>query len=347
MKKATLVLKKSTGSSKGRAASRRLPSPSPPPPPIVPDESEADEEEEEEADEEVVEEATTQTFYRFCDFPTELQRLIWEFYGRIHAKSTPNVIKIYKHRERVLAEGPLPRGINERKHLLGTIKSQAVSYKLPPIFHVCALSRATGKELYAKEFLTVPMGSDDNQVTYYNADKDIVVLENLSVFMEWRYNRKTNSEYNRLVLPNWTQAAQEAITRRIDVRHLVIGGLQDSSLMWRLLGRFYDCESIIVGTNIDIDAKDFDTSNLHNADRLSLLKCRSILWRNWERERAGPFVREDYRGKATRPVVAEPNWDPAECTGHNTVSNPILFFWKPENIFKNIVCITHSLRNFF
>ncbi|CAD6445185.1 08c29611-9b3b-4c57-a6b5-70e8e162df37 [Sclerotinia trifoliorum] len=276
--------------------------------------------------------AAATTFHIFLELPVELQRNIWQWYGRIHARTTPNVIKIFKHTKTELAEGPLPRGVRDRKSFTVSTRSQAVEYKLPPIFFVCRLSFLVAKELYEKEYQAIPMGTNDKQVTYYNGDKDVIVLESFYVLQDWRYNRQTDSESKGLVPVNPMQAAQEVINRRINVRHLVIDGMTQSPLTQKLLGRFYDCKSIILGTNRKVRDEGFSTSELHKADRLHLLACRDTLFRYWAQERAGNFVREDYRGKETRSVVVQPSWDPSETT----ISNPVLFFWDPYDILLKV-----------
>ncbi|KAJ8059801.1 hypothetical protein OCU04_011432 [Sclerotinia nivalis] len=284
--------------------------------------------------------AAATTFHRFLDLPLELQRNIWEWYGRIHARTTPNVIKIFKHTKTELAQGPLPEGVKHRKSFTVSTRSQAVDYKLPPIFFVCRLSFRVAKELYEKEYQAIPMGTDDRQITYYNGDKDVVVLESFYILQEWRYNRQTDSEFKGLVPANLTQAAQEAIKRRINVRHLVVDGMTQSPLTQRLLGRFYDCKSIILGTNKKVRDRGFSTSEFHKADRLHLHACRDTLISYWTQEREGKFVREDYRGKETRSVVVEPSWDPSDTT----ISNPVLFFWDPYDIMDKVECSHPAIR---
>ncbi|APA12308.1 predicted protein [Sclerotinia sclerotiorum 1980 UF-70] len=280
------------------------------------------------------------TFHIFLQLPVELQRKIWKWYGRIHARTTPNVIKIFKHTKTELAEGPLPLGIRYRKSLIVSTRSQAVEYKLPPIFLVCRLSCLVAKELYEKAYQAIPMGTNDNQVTYYNGDKDIIVLESFHVLQEWRYNRQTDSEFQGLVPTNLTQAAQEVINRRINIRNLVIDGMTQSPLTHRLLGRFYDCKSITLGTNRKIRNAGFSTSEVHEADRSLLLGCRDTIIRYWAQERAGNFVREDYRGKETRSVVVQPSWDSSETM----ISNPVLFFWDPYDILHKVKYLHPAVR---
>ncbi|KAB8301018.1 hypothetical protein EYC80_002941 [Monilinia laxa] len=260
-----------------------------------------------------------QTFHKFVDLPKELQIHIWKWYGRINAK-TPNIIKVRQGREKERAEGPLQRGIISREHLTHMTESQKAVYAIPPIFLVCTASRVAGEELYSDEFQKIPMGDNDRHLVYYNEDKDIIYLMNLFTFQDWRYNRQTNSERETRTRTN--MAAPEPITRRINMKHLIVGGKMQNPFMWRLLGRFYDCETIMVEALNSFESLDFDLfDNLEDVRELQI-RDRDAIMGYWENERSGLFVRPDYRGKPIRPVIVKPSWDPAE----RTISNPILLF---------------------
>ncbi|KAI9642817.1 hypothetical protein NHQ30_008550 [Ciborinia camelliae] len=275
--------------------------------------------------------ASKGTFYRFPLLPKEVQVLIWKWYGRINAE-TPNVIRIYRAVERELTEGPLEMENQSTEQLVAITSFQNVSYKIPPIFFICVLSREAGEDLYKKEFKKIPMGDRDEQLTYFNEDKDIVHFEDCFVFQEWRYNRETDSEFtNSGPHPIYLPCAQEAITRRINIRHLVVNGSKHTGFMWKLLGRFYDCETIIVATKKPTNSLGFMRSAHFREDRRRLQQNRDMLCLFWNNEREGPFVREDYRGKPIRPAVAYPSWDPAE----RTISNPTLLFWRLEKLSRD------------
>ncbi|RAL65332.1 hypothetical protein DID88_000900 [Monilinia fructigena] len=260
-----------------------------------------------------------QRFPKFGELPKELQINIWKWYGRINAK-TPNVIKVRQGRQKERAEGPLQRGIMSREHLTHINESQKAVYAIPPIFLVCTTSRVAGEELYRDEFQIIPMGDNDRHLAYYNEDKDIIYLMNLFTFQDWRYNRQTDSEREIRTRTNF--AAPEPITRRINMKHLVIGGRLQNPFMWKLLGRFYDCETIMVEAFDNTESTDFASFDFVEDVRDFYIRVRDALMGYWENERYGPFVRPDYRGKPIRPVIAKPSWDPAE----RTISNPILLF---------------------
>lgn len=280
----------------------------------------------------------SQTFPRFGEFPKELQLHIWKWYGRINA-NTPNIIKIKHHRERQRAQGPLQRGVLSREHLTHMSESQKAVYTVPPIFFVCTTSRVAGKELYAEEFQKVPMGDNDQQLSYYNEDKDIIYLMNIFTLQDWRYNRQTDSERRTRTQAHF--AAQEPITRRINMKHLVVGGKLQNYFMWRLLGRFYDCETIMVEALDKTESIDFASSASFKDARDSYISNRDTLMGYFKNERYGPFAREDYKGKPVRPVIVKPSWDPAE----RTISNPVLLFrsWDPKRskyASADLVCIS-------
>ncbi|ESZ92091.1 hypothetical protein SBOR_7523 [Sclerotinia borealis F-4128] len=283
--------------------------------------------------------ALTQTFLKFGDLPLETQMAIWKYFGRIEAE-TPNVIKIYKQVLIEPTEGPLEKHFKSRKYMTVRITSQEVAYKIPTIMSVCVASRAIGKQLYLNEFKTIPMGSINARLTYFNEDKDIVVLDDMYILQEWRYNRQTDSEMDRYPYPGQSQHAMEPVRRRINIRHLVVDGLLQSPYMWRMLGRFYDCETIIVASNRSIVSQPFSDADLFEPDRVFLHRLRDVLRGFWVNEREGPFVRTDYRFKPVRPSVVEPSWDPADTT----ISNPILLFWLPRNIMNDLTTQYPAIR---
>ncbi|KAF7946351.1 hypothetical protein EAE96_009350 [Botrytis aclada] len=276
------------------------------------------------------------TFHKFSDFPLEIQIMIWQWYGRIHANSAPNIIKIFR------SYRPVPQDLR-----VGTNQSQqypglALSYQLPPIFYVCKLTFKIAKDLYEKEFQVIPMIKDNEKLTYFNEDRDIIALENASVLRDWRYNRQTQSEFNRTTRIITNHPAGERITRRINMKHLVIGGTDRSRIEERILARFYDCESIMLGVPYLIRARFFSTEDRCKADREAISFLRDRLTTFWKEERQGPFVREDYREKPTRPVVVEPSWDPTE----RTISNPMFLVCTDQEIFSSLHHLHPAMTNF-
>ncbi|TGO44250.1 hypothetical protein BCON_0562g00050 [Botryotinia convoluta] len=277
-----------------------------------------------------------QIFHKFSDLPLELQIMIWQWYGRIHASSTPNVIKIFRCFRSVLQN--LRVGENPLQQYPGL----ALSYKLPPIFYVCKLTLKIAKDLYEKEFQVIPMMNDDKKLTYFNEDRDIIALEDALVLRDWRYNRQTEAEFARRTHISLTQPAAERITRRINMKHLVIGGTDRSRIEARLLARFYDCESIMLGVPYLVRSRFFSTEDRSKPDREAISFIRDRLFLYWKEERRGPFVREDYRRKPTRPVVVEPSWDPTE----RTISNPMFFICTDGEIFSQLHRLHPAITNF-
>lgn len=266
-----------------------------------------------------------QTFHKFPALPLELQTMIWQWYGRIHANSTPNIIIISHLQKEYRWIGP---GFSER----GT--DLAVRYRLPPIFYVSKFTLKIAKELYEKEYQMIPMTQNDQKLTYFNEDKDIIVLENSNVLMDWRYNRQTDAESTRRIFISPSPPATGIITRRINMKHLVIGGTDRSLQESRLLARFYDCESIMLGVPYLIRGRFFSTEKRNEPDRAAISYLRHRLCFYWNEERQGPFVREDYRGKPIRPAVVEPSWDPT----NRTISNPMFLICSDDEIMSQVVC---------
>ncbi|KAF5869734.1 uncharacterized protein Bfra_010934 [Botrytis fragariae] len=277
-----------------------------------------------------------QTFYMFSDLPLELQIMIWQWYGRVHADSNPNVIKILRCFRPVLQNFTVRENPSERDSYF------AISYKLPPIFYVCKLTFKIAKDLYEKEFQVIPMIKDDKQLTYFNEDRDIIVLEDAHVLRDWRYNRQTEAEFAGWTQTSLSRPAAERITRRINMKHLVIGGTSLSHIEARQLARFYDCESIMLGVPYLIRSRFFSTEDRSQPDREAISFLRDRLLRFWKEERRGPFVREDYRRKPTRPVVVEPSWDTTE----RTISNPMFFICTGDEISYQLHRLHPAITNF-
>lgn len=267
-----------------------------------------------------------QTFHKFPALPLELQTMIWQWYGRIHANSTPNIIIISHLQKEHRRIGP---GLSER----GT--DLTVRCRLPPIFYVSKFSLKIAKELYEKEYQVIPMTQNDQKLTYFNEDKDIIVLENSNVLMNWRYNRQTDAESSRRIFITPSPPAAGIITRRINMKHLVIGGTDRSLQESRLLARFYDCESIMLGVPYLIRGRFFFGEKRNEPDRVVISYLRHLICFYWEEERQGPFVREDYRGKPIRPAVVEPSWDPT----NRTISNPMFLICSDDEIMSQLVFI--------
>lgn len=274
-------------------------------------------------------------FHRFYRLPVELQTAIWYWYGIINAE-TPNLIRIYRKVIDEIAQGPLREDDRRRQPI--TIKGRLlqVAYKIPPILLICKLSNEVGEKLYEQVFQKIPMGGSDIQLTYYNEAKDVIYLGSVFILQEWRYNRRTQLE--RTFHSHNNPAIQE-ITDRINMKHLVIDGLIQSRFMWKLLGRFYDCETIMVATAFDIDKATFCLADAFQEDRELLYRLRGSLTAYWQSERQGQFVLRDYRGKPIRHVIALPNWDPSE----STISNPILLFQKPTQMGENGIKLVRIL----
>ncbi|KAF7905335.1 uncharacterized protein EAF01_005856 [Botrytis porri] len=277
-----------------------------------------------------------QTFHKFSDLPLELQIMIWQWYGRIHANSNPNVIKISRCFRPVLQNFMVRENSSEQNSYF------AMSYKLPPIFYVCKLTFKIAKDLYEKEFQVIPMIKDDKQLTYFNEDRDIIVLEDAHVLMDWRYNRQTEAEFARRTQISLYRPAAERITRRINMKHLVIGGTTRSHIEARQLARFYDCESIMLGVPYLIRSRFFSTENRNQPDREAISFLRDRLMGFWKEERQGPFVREDYRRKLIRPMIAEPSWDTTE----RTISNPMFFVFTGDEISYQLHRLHPAITNF-
>ncbi|TGO36177.1 hypothetical protein BHYA_0133g00190 [Botrytis hyacinthi] len=277
-----------------------------------------------------------QTFHKFSDLPLELQIMIWQWYGRIHANSNPNIIKIFR------CFRPVLQNLTVRENPSERIPYFAISYKLPPIFYVCKLTFTIAKDLYEKEFQVIPMIKDDKQLTYFNEDRDIIALEDAQVLRDWRYNRQTEAEFTGRAHMSLTRPAAEKITRRINMKHLVIGGTDRSLIEARQLARFYDCESVMLGVPYLIRSRFFSTEDRSKPDREAISTLRDRLLRFWKEERRWPFVREDYRRKPIRPVVAEPSWDPTE----RTISNPMFFVCTDGEILSQLHRLHPAITNF-
>ncbi|TGO23126.1 hypothetical protein BPAE_0143g00240 [Botrytis paeoniae] len=277
-----------------------------------------------------------QTLHKFSDLPLELQIMIWQWYGRIHANSTPNVIKIFR------CSRPVLQNFTVRENTLQRNSYFAISYKLPPIFYVCKLTFKIAKDLYEKEFQVIPMIKDDKQLTYFNEDKDIIVLDNALVLMDWRYNRQTEAEFAGRSRRSLHWPAAESITRRINMKHLVVGRTDQSRVKARQLARFYDCESIMLGVPYLIRSRFFSTEDRSKPDRETISFLRDRILHFWKEERRGPFVREDYRRKPTRPVVVEPIWDTTE----RTISNPMFFVCTDDEILSQLHRLHPAITNF-
>ncbi|KAM0184274.1 hypothetical protein ACHAPC_006035 [Botrytis cinerea] len=274
-----------------------------------------------------------QTFHKFPALPLELQTMIWQWYGRIHANSTPNIIIISHLQKEHRRIGP---GLSER----GT--DLTVRCRLPPIFYVSKFSLKIAKELYEKEYQVIPMTQNDQKLTYFNEDKDIIVLENSNVLMNWRYNRQTDAESSRRIFITPSLPAAGIITRRINMKHLVIGGTDRSLQESRLLARFYDCESIMLGVPYLIRGRFFFGEKRNEPDRVVISYLRHLLCFYWDEERQGPFVREDYRGKPIRPAVVEPSWDPT----NRTISNPMFLICSDDEIMSQLRRLHPAITNF-
>ncbi|KAF7918130.1 uncharacterized protein EAE97_011901 [Botrytis byssoidea] len=277
-----------------------------------------------------------QTFHKFSDLPLELQIMIWQWYGRIHANSNPNIIKIFR------CFRPVLQNLTVRENPSERIPYFAISYKLPPIFYVCKLTFTIAKDLYENEFQVIPMIKDDKQLTYFNEDRDIIALEDAQVLRDWRYNRQTEAESTGRAHMNLFRPAAEKITRRINMKHLVIGGTDRSLIEARQLARFYDCESVMLGVPYLVRSRFFSTEERSKPDREAISTLRDRLLRFWKEERRSLFVREDYRRKPIRPVVVEPNWDPTE----RTISNPMFFICTDGEILSQLHRLHPAITNF-
>ncbi|KAF7896342.1 hypothetical protein EAF00_006356 [Botryotinia globosa] len=277
-----------------------------------------------------------QTFHKFSDLPLELQIMIWQWYGRIHANSNSNIIKIFR------CFRPVIQNLTVRENPSDRIPYFAISYKLPPIFYVCKHTFTIAKDLYEKEFQVIPMIKDDKQLTYFNEDRDIIALEDAHVLRDWRYNRQTEAEFTGRAQMSLFQPAAEKITRRINMKHLVIGGTNRSITEARYLARFYDCESVMLGVPYLIRSRFFSTEERSKPDREAISTLRDRLSGFWEEERRWPLVREDYRRKPIRPVVVEPSWDP---TGQ-TISNPMFFICTDGEILSQLHRLHPAITNY-
>ncbi|THV53254.1 hypothetical protein BGAL_0055g00130 [Botrytis galanthina] len=277
-----------------------------------------------------------QAFHRFSDLPLELQVMIWQWYGRIHANSNPNIIKIFR------CFRPVIQNLTVRENPSERIPYFAISYKLPPIFYVCKLTFKIAKDLYEKEFQVIPMIKDDKQLTYFNEDRDIIALEDAQVLRDWRYNRQTEAEFTGMTRMSLIRPAPEKITRRINMKHLVIGGTDRSLIEARQLARFYDCESIMLGVPYLIRGRFFSTEDRSKPDREAISTLRDRLLRFWKEERQGHFVRKDYRRKPIRSVLVEPSWDPTE----RTISNPMFFICTDGEILSQLRRLHPAITNF-
>lgn len=253
--------------------------------------------------------------------------MIWQWYGRIHANSNPNIIKIFR------CFRPVLQNLTVRENPSERIPYFAISYKLPPIFYVCKLTFKIAKDLYEKEFQVIPMIKDDKQLTYFNEDRDIIALEDAQVLRDWRYNRQTEAEFTGMARMSLIRPASEKITRRINMKHLVIGGTDRSLIEARQLARFYDCESIMLGVPYLIRGRFFSTEDRSKPDHEAISTLRDRLLRFWKEERQGHFVRKDYRRKPIRSVLVEPSWDPTE----RTISNPMFFICTDGEILSQMV----------
>ncbi|KAF7932665.1 uncharacterized protein EAE98_003964 [Botrytis deweyae] len=277
-----------------------------------------------------------QTFHKFSDLPLELQIMIWQWYGRIHANNKPNVIKIFR------CYRPVLQNLTVREDPSQRISYFAMSYKLPPIFYVCKLTFKIAKDLYEKEFQVIPMIKDDKQLTYFNEDRDIIALEDAHVLRDWRYNRQTEAEFTGRTHMSSDRPADETITRRINMKHLVIGGTDRSQIEARHLARFYDCESIMLAVPYLLRSRFFSTEDRNKPDRETISFFRDRLLRFCKEERQGPFVREDYRRKPIRPVVVEPSWD----TTGRSISNPMFCVCTDDEILYQLHRLHPAITNF-
>ncbi|TGO76728.1 hypothetical protein BELL_0140g00180 [Botrytis elliptica] len=277
-----------------------------------------------------------QTFHKFADLPLELQVMIWQWYGRIHANNKPNVIKIFR------CYRPALQNLTVREDPSQRISYFAMSYKLPPIFYVCKLTFKIAKDLYEKEFQVIPMIKDDKQLTYFNEDRDIIALEDAHVLRDWRYNRQTEAEFAGRTHMSSDRPADETITRRINMKHLVIGGTDRSQIEARHLARFYDCESIMLAVPYLLRSRFFSTEDRNKPDRETISFFRDRLLRFCKEERQGPFVREDYRRKPIRPVVVEPSWD----TTGRSISNPMFCVCTDDEILSQLHRLHPAITNF-
>ncbi|TGO65586.1 hypothetical protein BOTNAR_0077g00300 [Botryotinia narcissicola] len=261
--------------------------------------------------------------------------MIWQWYGRIHANSNPNIIKIFR------CFRPVLQNLTVRENPSERIPYFAISYKLPPIFYVCKLTFTIAKDLYEKEFQVIPMIKDDKQLTYFNEDRDIIALEDAQVLRDWRYNRQTEAESTGRAHMNLFRPATEKITRRINMKHLVIGGTDRSLIEARQLARFYDCESVMLGVPYLVCSRFFSTEVRSKPDREAISTLRDRLLRFWKEERISPFVREDYRRKPIRPVhllhpaITNFMTPPPGAKSSITFMNDMKFSYKHARLFEH------------